>query len=184
MLYTSEQVLWPDGHCDKGDRCQKLFCAPGHWGTVPPLAGTRGWARCSAQGPQRAALWGHPCAGQGLLCLSYLAVPPRPAPDSQNLTKMYSKAKTSVKMFSVFSSCMTHVDSAINTIPSVLNKALNGKLLVGFQIIISPCFILSWIPGLHYLLHRVFSYLMGDDSSLLLMVFYKSLTDAYGFSVF
>lgn len=85
------------------------------------------------------------------------------------------KPKPSWKCFLCFLPVWrTAITSAINTVPSVSTKALNGKLLVRFQIIISPCFILSWFPGLHYLLHRVFSYLMGDDSSLLLMVFYKT----------
>lgn len=42
-----------------------------------------------------------PCAGEGLPCLNDPAVPLRPAPERQNLTKTFSKGKTPMKMFSV-----------------------------------------------------------------------------------
>lgn len=103
VLYTSEQVLWPDGRCDKwGEVSEALSCTRALRLTVLPSQGQglstpRLWARW-----QRTPLWGHPWAAQGLLCLNCLAVPLRPAPESQNLTKMFAKAKTPVKMFSVF----------------------------------------------------------------------------------
>lgn len=58
-----------------------------------------------------------------LHCPHYLAVSPRPVPESQNLTKM----------FSVFSSCMAHMAFAVNTTPKLSKIALNGKLLAGSQ---------------------------------------------------
>lgn len=153
-----------------GERCQKRSCVPGQWGAHTAPLRDWGWHTSPPLGTKNTPSGDNPGPGEGLLCLNYLAVPLRPASESQNLTKMYSKAKTPMKMFSVFSSCMTHMASAMKTVPSVSKQALNGKLLVG-------CFILSWLPGLHYLLHRVYSYLMGDDSSLLLMIFYKTFPE-------
>lgn len=127
-----------------GERCQKRSV---YLGTEARSAAPR---RDAGLGTPRLLGWGttdkehpsgnSPCAGEGLPCLNDPAVPLRPAPERQNLTKTFSKAKTPMKMFSVLFSCMTHMASAI---PNVSKKALNGKLLVGFHIIISPCFILS-----------------------------------------
>lgn len=164
-LGTSPVARWPRCQTGRGVRGALLRAL-----RLRPLAGTRGWAPRPPRTVTKSTPLGTPPCWRGVLCLSHPAVPLRPAPESQNLTKMYAKAKTPMKMFSEFSSCMTHMASAINTIPRVSKKSLKGNFWIGFQIITSPCFILSW---LHYLLHRVSSSLMGDDSSLLLMIFYK-----------
>lgn len=103
------------------------------------LLGTEAWC-CPWQGhgaehtalhgdhKEHPPLWGHPCAAQGLLCLNYPAVPPRAAPESQNLTKMSSKAKALMKMFSVFSSCVTHsYNFCYKHCPQCFNKSFEWE---------------------------------------------------------
>lgn len=100
-----------------GERCQKRSCVPGQWGAHTAPLRDWGWHTSPPLGTKNTPSGDNSGAGEGLLCLNYLAVPLRPASESQNLTKMYSKAKTPMKMFSVFSSRMTHMASAMKTVP-------------------------------------------------------------------
>lgn len=137
VLYTSEQVCWPDGCSNKWGEMSEAFLhswavrrtspaprcqhRPPHTGAEHDLfLGMR--ATGTGQGPAlqgRSLHWGE--AAQH--CLSYLAVSMRPGPESQILTKM----------FSVFASRMAHAALAMNTSPKMSKIALNGKLLIGFQ---------------------------------------------------
>lgn len=175
VLYTLEQDLWPDGRCDRGDRCQQWFCAPGHWGTVLLLAGTR--AECTA--PHRdhkerpsgdILVLDRGCsASTTWLCLQNQLLKAKISPKGALKPNAHENVFCVFFLYDAHGFCYKHY-------PSVSKKDLDGKLLTGFQIISSPCFILSWLPGLHYLLHRVSSYVMGDDSSQLLMVLYNTFT--------
>lgn len=138
VLYTSEQVRWPDGCSNKWEemsealvhtwavrrtspapRCQ---CRPrlvrAEHSSIPRHEGNR---RRDKDHPSR----DDHCTGERLLCTAWTIwlCLLRPVPESQNLTKI----------FSVFSSWMARMAFAINTTPKISKIALNGKLLVGFQ---------------------------------------------------
>lgn len=134
VLYTSEQVCRPDGCSNKwGETSEALLHTWAVRRTTPAPHGQHwpcwGWACFAfsagsqeAQGPplqEHSLHWGE----AALHCLTCLAVSLRPAPESQNLTRM----------FSVFPSWMTHMAFAINTTLNISKVALNGNLLADLQ---------------------------------------------------